>query len=508
MTAVANRPSGRPLQELLAGLAAVPAGADVVVTGLSSDSRRVKKNDLFLACRGAQTRGARFIREALDAGAAAVAVDEAPPPAPAAGRRRPAVFQVPGLREKLGLIASRFYGEPSRRLRLTGITGTNGKTSIAYWAARLHSLLADRRPGLIGTLGYGRYPRLRPGPNTTPGPIVVQSLLADFVAKGATAAFMEVSSHALDQGRVNGVDFDVGVFTNLGRDHADYHADRQSYFAAKQKLFSGGALRAAVVNYDDEHGRKILAGLAAGIEPCSYGLMPGGAGAARRKHPIVCGTASAAPRGRVCLDVRSPWGGGRARTAVLGAFNASNLLAVLAVLCLAGFALDEVLEKMHGLGPAPGRMEEIRPPGGPRVIVDYAHTPDALEQALASLKPPRGGRLVCVFGCGGERDRDKRAPMGRAAERLADEVVLTDDNPRGEASGAIIDAILAGMSDRRRVLVEQDRAAAIALALGRAGPDDVVLIAGKGHETYQEIAGARRPFNDSRQVRRCLGAAA
>ena len=496
-----KRQTGIPLQVLLEGLSAAPVPGGIFVQGLSSDSREVRAGDLFLACRGANTRGSLYIRAAIEAGAAAVVVDEEL--LSDLDRRLAPVIPAPGLRDKLGLIAARFFGDPTKRLRVTGVTGTNGKTSVSWWLAQAWSALAGKQAGLVGTLGYGCYPRLQPGPNTTPGAISLQRLCAGFVDAGAPAAFMEVSSHALDQGRVSGVDFDAAVFTNLTRDHLDYHGNLQEYFRAKRKLFACESLRAAVVNCDDAGGRAILQGLPAQVEAVSYGL------AQNPQQPALPQVRAAlAPDAELVMDIATPWGSGRLRPGVTGKFNAYNILAVVAALGQAGFSLERILEKLENVGPVPGRMESLRRADGARIVVDYAHTPAALEQVLAGLREHCAGRLVCVFGCGGERDREKRPLMGEVAEKLADEVVLTDDNPRAEAGDGIIEAILSGMAGRDSVLVERDRSRAIELALEKAGPTDVVLVAGKGHETCQEVAGARRPFNDLQQVRRLLARSA
>lgn len=490
-----NSQSGVPLQTLLNGMAEVPAAQGIMVTGISSDSRDVRAGDLFLACRGTRTRGSLFIREAIRAGAAAVVVDEEPPlsrePSPVV------IVSAPDLRAKLGLIAGRYFGEPTKHLRITGVTGTNGKTSVSWWAAKAHSALAGTPAGLVGTLGYGRYPRLQPGPNTTPGAVGIQRLCADFLDMGADAVFMEVSSHSLDQCRVNGVDFDTAVFTNLSRDHLDYHRTPDRYFRAKEKLFAFESLRAAVVNVDDAHGRKILQNLPAGVEAVGYGLSDGPVAPQVRATP--------APGADRVLDIATPWGNGQTRPGVTGKFNVGNILAVVSVLGLAGFPLERILEELDGIGPVPGRMEGFTRADGARVVVDYAHTPAALEQALASLGEDCAGRLVCVFGCGGDRDRDKRPIMGEVAERLATDVILTDDNPRSEDGDEIIEAILSGMAGRDTVTVERNRSRAIELALEKVGPGDVVLVAGKGHETTQEVAGRRYPFSDRQQVRSLLG---
>ena len=486
--------TGIPLQTLLEGMAGAPVGPGISVQGISADSRDVRPGDLFLACPGTRTRGSLFIRDAVQAGAVVIAVDETL--LSDLDRRRYSVIPVPALRDKLGLIAARFYGEPTKRMGVTGVTGTNGKTSVSWWAAKVHSRLTGRPAGLVGTLGSGCFPRLQSGANTTPGAIGVQRLCAGFLDAGTVAAFMEVSSHALDQGRVNGVEFDTAVFTNLSRDHLDYHRDLDEYFAAKKKLFAFESLSSAVVNIDDAYGRALLQQLPPGMEKISYGL-------AESAHaPLVRATPDPDPG--LVLNIESPWGRGRVRPGVAGKFNAGNILAVISLLCSAGFPLDLVLQELEDIGPVPGRMESFSHPDGARVVVDYAHTPAALEQVLASLGEDCPGRLICVFGCGGDRDREKRPLMGEVAKRLATDVILTDDNPRSEDGDDIIAAILSGMKDSAAVTVERNRSRAIELALEQARSGDVVLIAGKGHETVQEVAGRRYPFSDRQQVRMFL----
>ena len=494
MLAENRNQAGIPLQSLLEGMTDAPVGHGISVQGISDDSRAVRPGDLFLACPGTRTRGSLYIRDALQAGAAAAVVDEAL--LSDLDRRPGTVIPAPALRDKLGLIAARFHGEPTQRLRVTGITGTNGKSSVSWWLAQAHSALAGKPAGLVGTLGYGCFPRLHSGPNTTPGAIGLQRLCAGFLDAGADAAYLEVSSHALDQRRVNGVGFDAAVFTNLSRDHLDYHRDMDEYFRAKSRLFAFESLRAAVVNSDDVWGRKLLQQLPAGVEAISYGLAGSG-----HAPPV---TAAPAPGPEPALDITSPWGRGRVRPGVAGKFNAGNILAVISALCLAGFSFDRVLEALENAGPAPGRMESFLRADGARAVVDYAHTPAALEAALTSLGEDCEGRLICVFGCGGDRDRDKRPLMGAAAERLAAQVILTDDNPRFEDGDAIIVDILSGMKRGAAVTVERNRSRAIELALERVRPGDVALIAGKGHETVQEIAGKRYPFSDRQQVRALL----
>ncbi len=493
-----ERRTGRSLRWLLRGTVELPPGVDAVIAGLSLDSRRVGPGELFLACRGRRTAGHRYIDQAVARGAAAVAYEVA---AGEEGRLQgplggPPLVAVPELSRRAGPLAARFHGEPARALRLVGVTGTNGKTSCAWFLAQALDA-AGHRCGVVGTLGSGLPRRLRPGTHTTPDPVSLQAALAGLRAAGATAAALEVSSHALDQGRVEGLPFVGAVFTNLSRDHLDYHGDVEAYGAAKARLFAAPGLRWAVINADDPFGLRLLEALPTGVQALPYGLGRQ-VGEGLRGRLLASG-----PEG-IRLAVEGPWGRGELRSPLLGAFNAANLLAALGALLLEGVPLEPALARLARLRPAPGRMEAHGGGRLPLAVVDYAHTPDALAQALGALRPLAAGRLWCVFGCGGERDRGKRPLMGEAAARLADRLVLTDDNPRGEDPARIVAEIRAGIPSGASVTVIHDRWAAIAHALRRAAPGDVVLVAGKGHEREQEVAGARRPFSDRHVVEALL----
>ena len=493
-----------PLSALLQGIVDVPAARDVRVCGLSADSRHLDAGDAFFALAGASSHGLGYARSVLEAGASAI-VFEAPAPS---GVALPAsasapVIGVHGLHGKLGAIADRFYGSPSRALLLIGVTGTNGKTSTVQLLVQALSL-HGATVGSIGTLGAGLHGQVVAGERTTPDVLTVHRLLAEMRESGASHVAMEVSSHALDQGRVDAVDFDVAVFTNLSRDHLDYHADMQAYGAAKARLFVGEELRAAVLNLDDGFGASLRAALPDGVR-CIGVSSRGNDAATLRAEQIeldAAGIAFALVHGQQQYPIRSP---------LLGRFNVDNLLAVAAVLLALDWPLAGIAAMLPQLQPIDGRMNRIGGGGDcgarrPLVVIDYAHSPDALEQALASLRGHARGLLICVFGCGGDRDRGKRPQMAAVAERLADRVIVTDDNPRGEDGDAIVAAILAGMPAVATVSVQRDRAAAIAAAVAAARSGDVVLIAGKGHEPYQEIAGTRRPFEDLAVARAALEA--
>jgi UDP-N-acetylmuramoyl-L-alanyl-D-glutamate--2,6-diaminopimelate ligase len=400
---------------------------------------------------------------------------------------------VSGLKNRIGEIAAHVYGEPSRALHMVGITGTNGKTSVAHWVAQTFSQLG-RKTAVIGTVGNGFPGALTPALNTTPDAIELQQRLAHFRQQGATACAMEVSSHGLAQGRLNGTQFSVAVLTNLSRDHLDYHGDMDSYAAAKARLFSWPGLEWAVVNLDDAFGQRLEAEIRL-ASVAGYGFQRG----------AVVGEKLRLSQAGLHLAVRTDWGHAEVDAPLLGRFNAANLLAVLATLLVSGVKLDDACQALAHITPPPGRMQTLGGDAHPLVVVDYAHTPDALEKVLATLREiVSGGRLICVFGCGGNRDRGKRPLMGQAAVAGADEVWITSDNPRNEDPRRIIDDVLAGTGDKPHV--ESDRARAIFEAIGGAHHGDVVVIAGKGHEDYQEIAGERQPFSDVAVARKALEA--
>ncbi|MEO8742462.1 MAG: UDP-N-acetylmuramoyl-L-alanyl-D-glutamate--2,6-diaminopimelate ligase [Lysobacteraceae bacterium] len=484
-----------PLADLLAGMGAIAPVPEVVVTGMTSDSRAVRNGDAFVALAGGNAHGLRFADSARASGAAVIVFDA---PAPEGIAISDIGVGVPQLRSKLGAIADRYFASPSLQLTVIGVTGTNGKTSFVQLLTQALSLHGDVA-GSIGTLGAGLYGQVVAGERTTPDVIAVHRLLAGMRAAGASHVAMEVSSHALDQGRVDAVAFDVAVFTNLTRDHLDYHGSMDAYGEAKSKLFAWPTLRAAVVNLDDAFGASLFATLPDNLR--RIGVSSRNTSGANLRAEAVRLDASG-----LAFDLTM--GGARHPVAsqLLGRFNVDNLLAVAGALLALEWPLHEIAALLPQLQPVNGRMNRA---GGdarsPLVVVDYAHSPDALEQALTSLRAHTAGKLVCVFGCGGDRDRGKRPQMAAIAERLADRVIVTDDNPRGENGDAIVAEILAGFVHPDMVRVQRDRARAIAQAIADATSDDVVLIAGKGHETYQEIAGVQRPFDDMAHARAALG---
>lgn len=496
------------LRELLAGHADTGACGDIRVHGLALDSRRINRGEAFVALAGTQAHGIRFAPAACARGAVAILADTASiaPSARAGahGGARPIapVLWIDGLRERLGAIASRFFGEPSRKLHVIGVTGTNGKTSTVQMIAQaLHD--EGHRVATIGTLGAGLHGQLHAGERTTPDAIEVHGLLARFRDAGASHVAMEVSSHALEQGRVNAVAFELAAFTNLTRDHLDYHGTMQAYGAAKARLFDAPDLRWAIINIDDGFGADLAQRLA-GQGGAAPGLLRYGID--NPAADVGASKVEATAQG-LRFHLATPWGEGMVRSALLGRFNVSNLLAVAATLGALGLDFSAIVAALERMQPVPGRMSRLGGHAGqPLVVIDYAHTPDALEQALRSLRAHCEGELVCVFGCGGERDAGKRPQMAAIAETLADRVIVTDDNPRGEDGDAIVAQVLAGFAHRGRARVERDRGVAIRQAVAAARARDVVLIAGKGHEPYQEIAGVRRPFDDLAVARTALEA--
>ena len=467
---------------------------DVVVRGLVQDSRAIEAGDGFVAIGGFGAHGLAFAAQAKARGASAILFE---PPAPPELPPPPGAIAVPGLASRLGAMADRFHARPSRQMTVVGVTGTNGKTSTVQLLAQAWHL-GGTRCGTVGTLGAGMYGHATPTGFTTPLVLQVHALLAQMRDAGARAVAMEVSSHALDQGRVDGVHFKVGVFTNLTRDHLDYHGTMEHYGEAKRRLLLWPELQAAVVNLDDDYGRQLFAELPQGLR--ALGLSSRDAeGATVRASGLRLNPAG------IAFELEIEGQRHPVQSRLLGRFNVDNLLAVAGALYATGEPLADIARTLSRLQPIHGRMNCLGGDAGrPLVVIDYAHTPDALEQALASLREHAPSRLLCVFGCGGERDRGKRAQMATSAERLADAVFVTDDNPRAEDGDAIVADILAGFGAAAAATVERDRARAIGRAIAEAGAGDIVLVAGKGHEPYQEIDGIKHPFDDTAVARRCL----
>ncbi len=502
MTSAAQTPPTRPLAELVRGLLEAPPG--IRVSDVTLDSREAVAGTLFLACRGHTRHGLQFAGEAVARGARAVLFEpqegEGSSPAPHFGE---AVFvaAVPQLTRQAGVIADRFFEHPSHSLAVAAMTGTNGKTTCAWLLAQ--ALTRCGRPAAyMGTLGFGFPGALEDTQHTTADAVTVHRRLARLRGLGARWVGMEVSSHALDQERIAGVRFHTAAFTNLSRDHLDYHGTMGAYGRAKARLFEL-ELESRVINIDDAFGAQ-LAGRAT-AETLIVTTRSGTAApppGARRVHASQLRPARSGLR----MRIESSWGEGELAVPLIGEFNADNALTVLAILLGAQVPLAEALTALGGCRGAPGRMEAFGGEGGrPLAIVDYAHTPDALEKALRNARLHCGARLHVVFGCGGDRDTGKRPMMGRIAAELADEVIVTDDNPRTEPPGRITADILSGIGPASRIRIEHDRRAAIRLALAHCDPGDVVLVAGKGHEAYQIYGRERRSFRDQAVVREALG---
>ena len=477
------------LAELLGGLVdEVPA---VMVTGLCLDSRQLRPGEAFIALAGTSSHGMAHVPEAIERGAAVIIHDGRGP--------RPLLdlpqVMLPGLSGRLPELARLMWGRSVDSLKLTAVTGTNGKTSVAW-------LLAQMLEGaVIGTLGSGRPGTLEPASLTTPDIFSVYRRLAELAAEGLSTVAIEASSHALDQGRLEGLSWRETVFTCLGHDHLDYHVDLTAYGEAKARLFIDHQSGFRLINVDDEFGRELAARLSGQHSIIRFGLDPA------HRPDVTAELISADGTGLTAL-LRLDGREFEVHSRLLGRVNLYNLLIVATIAQLRGIESDEIAERMARLEPVPGRMQPVSGPNGRSVVIDYAHTPDALNTALASLRPDCAGQLWCVFGCGGNRDRAKRPLMGRIAESLADRVILTDDNPRHEDGLAIIREIQAGMTRPERCRVIRDRAEAIRYAVTRASGDDLVLIAGKGHETEQIIGDRRLPFSDQQVVRQALEDAA
>lgn len=477
-----------------------------MIERLTSDSRSCAPGAVFFAYPGERSDGRRYIEDAVRRGACAVLWE-------AEGFVWPPELKIPnlavqGLKARAGLLAHQFHGRPCEDLWMCGVTGTNGKTSSTQWlAASLNA--SGTRAASIGTLGSGFPQALDPVGNTTPDALELHRMLAAMRKEGAVAVAMEVSSHGLAQSRVAGISFDCALFTNLSHDHLDYHGSMDAYAAAKAQLFDTPGLKTAVLNLDDVLGVQIARRLGGGnVRTIGYALSMTSVVPDSADDYIAALTIAPGTRG-MSIEVASSFGAGRIELNQLGRFNAANALGVLGCLLAYGIEFQKALDLLGRLPPVAGRMQAIGGSGDPLVVVDYAHTPDALEKVLQALRPvaqARGGRLIAVFGAGGERDPGKRPMMGAAAARYADRVLVTSDNPRSERPETIISEILAGAAGPAAADSEPDRARAVDLAIRASSSADVVLLAGKGHEPYQEIAGVRRPYSDAEAARAALQA--
>jgi UDP-N-acetylmuramoyl-L-alanyl-D-glutamate--2,6-diaminopimelate ligase len=483
------------LQLLLKDIVPLNNNPDLPIAGVSVDSRAVQENYLFMACAGHQNDARKYIHAVAEKGVKVILYDnkdgfvtKSPTPADTL------LFPVADLQKHVGTIAARFYGDPSAHLSVIGVTGTNGKTSSSHFIARALQM-AGKKCGILGTLGMGFPDHLGPAGLTTPDAITLQRELAALKEQGAEAIAMEVSSHSLAQHRVDGIHFHTAIFTNLTRDHLDYHGNMLEYAKAKQRLFEQPSLQNAIVNLDDEYGRQFVAQMPKSVTVYGY---------------TIANTASAVPTIRAenirlhgkgfSAQIITPWGIGELQSHLLGRFNISNLLAVVAALNLQGVAFADSLRYVGALTTVPGRMQMLGGDKKPLFVVDYAHTPDALYQALSALREHCQGKLWCVFGCGGERDVGKRPMMADIAERYSDHVIVTDDNPRREYSQKIIADIVQGFRYPQQVTIIPDRRKAIAYAAQNAALNDVVFIAGKGHENYQIIGTEKLPYSDVEEV--------
>lgn len=482
------------LSTLLQGIASVPSVFDVTIHGLKTDSRDVRAGDAFIAIAGARTPADHYITEAIAAGATVILLEVAQADE-CYEHEGTLIVPVADLRARLGKIADRFFEHPSQQMRVIGVTGTNGKTSVSHFVAALLQETGTAC-GVIGTLGYGMPGALQQGSHTTPDVVGINRALSHIRAQGGRAAAMEVSSHALDQGRVDNLTMVGAVFTNLTRDHLDYHGSMEAYGAAKARLFERESLHFAVVNFDDPFGSQLYKQLEGRCDRVRYSL--------HEAQTELWLTSFSPTIDGFSATVDGLWGRFDISAPVLGSFNVSNILAAMATVLSMDTPVEQVRQAVARLSPPPGRLQPFSGSNGVRVVVDYAHTPDALNSALAALRPHVSGQLICVFGCGGDRDRGKRPEMAREAENGADLVIVTDDNPRHEDPDAITADIVAGFEQAARVTVIHDRATAIRRAIELAGAGDIVLVAGKGHEAWQETAGRRIPFSDAEQVRQAL----
>jgi UDP-N-acetylmuramoyl-L-alanyl-D-glutamate--2,6-diaminopimelate ligase len=475
----------------------IPKELERDITGLTLDSRAVQPGDLFFAFPGLQLDGRQFISEAIDKGAAAVLAESTSEEV--TFLKNIPIIPIQNLKFKIGAIAAVFYGHPTQSLKIIGITGTNGKTSCTYFIAQALAQL-NIPCGIIGTLGSGLLGNIQPTGLTTPDAITLQGIFAKMVEQGAQVVAMEVSSHSIDLGRIEAIPFEVAIFTNLTRDHLDYHGDMETYGNVKKRLFDNPYVIHAVINADDAFGSSLLSTLKETKNLLSYSVNP----LSTLVPQITAAQIRSNPTG-LSARINTPWGEGDIQLALMGQFNLSNILAVTAALCLLDIPLANVLQCVSNLKPVAGRMETVLGfEDAPLVVVDYAHTPDALEKVLTALRQHVPGKLFCIFGCGGDRDKGKRPLMGRIAELHADVVILTNDNPRHEDPAQIIKDILTGMSHPEKIIIQQDRSKAIQDIIQCAVAGDGIVVAGKGAETHQQIGDSKIPLNDSEIVRRSL----
>ncbi|MBN1378471.1 MAG: UDP-N-acetylmuramoyl-L-alanyl-D-glutamate--2,6-diaminopimelate ligase [Gammaproteobacteria bacterium] len=501
------------LYELLDGIVAVEKSLQSIMpSGLSLDSRQTRKGDVFFALSGCYAEGLRFARDALQAGAVAIVHESVADEFSVALTREhnvPLIYD-PDLESHLGEIAARFYGKPSQSMKVIAITGTDGKTSVSHFIAQALDRAGQdnrARAAVIGTVGTGFFDDLRSATHTTPDPIALQARMAELYANGAAYIAMEASSHGLEQGRINGTQLELAVLTNLGRDHLDYHGDIESYQQAKQRLFSMPGLKGAVLNWQDPFGQLLLETYCSNYPISVYSIGQLNELKQSVAADWVCAERLECAADGLHMHIVMPDAAFDLVCNLLGEFNALNVLAAAAVLRRLGWSAELIAERLAQLKSVPGRMQLISQPNKAQVVIDYAHTPQALRSALNALRGHCRGKLWCVFGCGGDRDTGKRPQMGGIADSLADRTIITNDNPRHEAPERIAEEIQEGMRDGSGALVILDRTEAIAAAIQQADRDDLILLAGKGHETTQQIGDEFLPFSDQAVVERCLGIA-
>lgn len=497
-----------PLKTLLAGF--VPSEVlddcnDIQIGGLAVDSRKVQKDDLFFAYQGETSHGLMFADMAIKNGAITVIWDgcENCDSEISEISQQVSSLHCDDLKIKMGEIADRFYQHPSAQLKVTGVTGTNGKTSVAHFLAQCMDE-PGKRCGVLGTLGNGFIGDLNNTGLTTADALAVHRDLEILRANQATNVVMEVSSHGLDQGRVNGVLFNTAVFTNLSHEHLDYHKTLEAYAEVKRKLFFMPGLNSAVINLDDDYGRALAKECKDRLSVWAYSTKNDFENWQDYANYFVQASNIKAVANGFEVTVKTAKGEGDLFISLLGSFNVSNVMAVLSVLLVNDWPLDAALKKITDISPVPGRMEVITEKGQPSVVVDFAHTPNALEEACKSVKAHFDGQLWCVFGCGGDRDSSKRPLMAKAAQDFADRIIVTSDNPRSEPPKKIVDEIVAGFEDESKIKIILDRRDAITYALENAQENDVVLLAGKGHESAQLIAGKSYDFDDRLVAKECL----
>lgn len=476
----------------------LPHPADCVISGLALDSRQVQPGHVFFAIKGIQSDGRQYIDKALSQGAKAVLMDAETPEQSLKWQSGIPLIPIYQLSKKLGKMAARFYGQPAKALRMIGVTGTSGKTSCTHFFAQ--ALQELHIPcGIIGTLGSGFYGALGEAGLTTPDAVTLQATLQQFVNQQAKAAAMEVSSHSIDQGRINSIEFDIGIFTNLTQDHLDYHGDMPVYAAVKRRFLAEELTRHIILNADDTYGNIWIKELSKTKPVFAYGLQQPDSDV-----PFVNAHSIALTGKGITAGIQSPWGEGVLQVPLIGQFNLSNSLAVLTALCVYGVSFNDALSCLTRLKTVPGRMQTLGGGRHPLVVVDYAHKPDALEKVLQALRMHTKGKLICVFGCGGERDKTKRPVMAKAAEKWADKIIVTNDNPRHENPEEIVRDIMQGFAHTECVSIELNRSKAIKNGIQCAAAQDCVLIAGKGAEHYQQFGDEKFPFDDVEEVNKYL----